>query len=58
KGYANKTIKQFYHEKGGRSRTYYNITKEGIKALQKARDYQQSLWEGIPEMIFDVKKTK
>jgi len=58
KGYVSKATKQFYHEKGGRSRTYYSLTKDGKKALQEARAYQKSLWEGVPEIAFDVKKTK
>ena len=58
KGYVNKTIRHFYHEKGGRSRTYYSLTEDGKKALWKVRNYQKSLWDGIPEMIFNVKNTK
>ena len=58
KGHVNKTIRHFYHEKGGRSRTYYTLTENGKKALWKVRNYQKSLWKGIPEMTFDVKKTK
>lgn len=58
KGYVKKAIKRFYQEKGGRSRTYYTLTEEGRKALWEVRSYQKSLWEGIPEMTFDVKKTK
>ena len=58
KGHVNKTIRHFYHEKGGRSRTYYTLTEDGKKALWKVRNYQKSLWKGIPEMTFDVKKTK
>ena len=56
KGYVHKTTKQFYHEKGGRSRTYYTLTEDGKKALWMVRIYQKSLWEGIPEMTFNVKK--
>jgi PadR family transcriptional regulator PadR len=58
KGYVRKTIKQFYHEKGGRSRTYYHLTKNGKEALQEVKAYQKSLWKGIPEISFDVKKSK
>ncbi len=58
KGYVRKTITQFYHEKGGRSRTYYLLTKDGKKALQEVKAYQKSLWKGIPEIAFDVKKSR
>jgi DNA-binding PadR family transcriptional regulator len=56
KGFVRKTLGRVYHEKGGRSRTYYTLTDEGKKALGQVRAYQRSLWNGIPEMTFDVKK--
>jgi len=58
KGYVSKTTKQFYHEKGGRSRTYYSLTKDGKKALQEVKAYQRALWDGIPDIAFDVKRSK
>jgi PadR family transcriptional regulator PadR len=58
KGYVSKSTKQFYHEKGGRSRTYYSLTDDGKKALQEVKAYQKSLWKGIPEIAFEVKKSK
>ena len=58
KGYASKTTRQFYHEKGGRSRTYYSLTYKGKKALQDVKVYQQSLWKDIPDIAFNVKKSK
>ena len=56
KGFVEKTLEHFYHEKGGRSRTYYTLTDEGKKALGDVRSYQKSLWKGIPKMTFDVEK--
>jgi DNA-binding PadR family transcriptional regulator len=56
KGHVDKTIRHFYQEKGGRSRTYYTLTENGKKALWMVRNYQKSLWEGIPEMTFNEKK--
>ncbi len=56
KGFVKKTLGRVYHEKGGRSRTYYTLTAEGKKALGDVRAYQQSLWLGITELTFDVKK--
>jgi len=58
KGYVSKSTKQFYHEKGGRSRTYYSLTKNGKRALQEVKAYQKSLWEGIPKIAFEVKKSR
>jgi DNA-binding PadR family transcriptional regulator len=50
KGYVNKRLVNLHHEKGGRSRTYYQLTLEGRVALQQAKDYQNSLWEGLSEI--------
>jgi PadR family transcriptional regulator PadR len=58
KGHVIKTIIPFYQKKGGRSRTYYSLTEDGKKALWEVRAYQKSLWQGIPEMKFDLKNTK
>ena len=52
-GYVNKIVKNVSQEKGGRSRTYYRLTPKGKKALQEVRDYQISLWSGIPELSVD-----
>jgi PadR family transcriptional regulator PadR len=58
KGYVDKAIRPFYHKKGGRSRTYYTLTEDGKKALWKVRNYQKSLWDGIPEITFDAENSK
>jgi DNA-binding PadR family transcriptional regulator len=57
KSHVSKTIKRFYHEIGGRSRTYYSLTEEGIKALWEVRVYQKSLWVGISDKVFEGKST-
>jgi PadR family transcriptional regulator PadR len=56
KGLVKKALGHVYHEKGGRSRTYYTLTDEGKRALGEVKAYQKSLWKGIPELTFDVKK--
>jgi PadR family transcriptional regulator PadR len=58
KNYVTKNVKHFYHEKGGRSRTYYSLTDNGKKALLQAKTHQKSLWEGISIAVFDVNKSK
>ena len=55
KDYVTKNVKSIYHEKGGRSRTYYSLTNNGKKALREVRAYQESLLEGISELAFDAK---
>lgn len=58
KQYVGKRIRSFYHQKGGRSRTYYTLTENGKNALREVMTYQKSLWQGIPEMMFDPKNSK
>jgi len=58
KGYVEKTIKRIPKESAGRSRTYYQLTKKGEKALQEARVYQERLWKGIPDMAFKARDSK
>jgi len=58
KQFVSKHIRSIYNQKGGRSRTYYTLTDNGKKALQEVKTYQRSLWEGIPEMMLDTKKSK
>jgi DNA-binding PadR family transcriptional regulator len=53
KDYVGRTIIPTHNKKGGRSRTYYQITASGKNALTAVRSYQKSLWEGIPEIIGD-----
>lgn len=49
KGYVTKTRSKPMAERGGRSKMFYTLTPSGIKALQKARELQRRIWEGIPE---------
>jgi DNA-binding PadR family transcriptional regulator len=37
----------------GRKRVYYQITEDGLKALKQARELQESLWQGIPDYVFE-----
>jgi len=39
-------------KKGGRAIKFYNVTDQGILALQKVRSAQDQLWEGLYETIF------
>lgn len=38
-------------ERGGRSKIYYTVTPEGLKALEKAREFQKEIWRGMPVLI-------
>ena len=39
-------------ERGGMSRRYYKITKEGVTWLKQARQVQDTLWDGLPKLSF------
>ena len=53
KGYVLKVKGDPTPERGGRSKMYYHITVDGLKALQKARELHRSIWKGIPEFAID-----
>jgi len=42
-------------ERGGRSKTYYKLTSLGEEGLQDALEIHRNLWDGIPEMTFNVR---
>ncbi len=52
KGYVNTRKGEITPQRGGNNKVYYSLTEEGIKALQRARELQERLWEGIPEYAF------
>ncbi len=56
KGYVSKTIGEATAERGGRRKIYYNVSKEGMTALKEAKELQNTLWNGIPDMIFSEEK--
>ena len=37
-------------ERGGRGKTYYKLTQDGLQALRKALDSYRSIWDGITEL--------
>ena len=53
KGYVEKSVGGSTPERGGRSKIFYKLTPRGEKALQTARELQESLWEGVPEYVFN-----
>lgn len=49
KGYIEAAKKDPEQDNQNRKRIYYTITKEGIEALQAARNLQNKLWKNIPD---------
>ncbi len=53
KGYLKKTRGEPTHERGGRSKIFYELTEQGKQSLHETNKFQRNLWEGIPEYTFD-----
>lgn len=53
KGYVTKSAGPPTPERGGRSKIFYRLSRDGMIALKSARELQRSLWKGIPEFTFD-----
>jgi DNA-binding PadR family transcriptional regulator len=51
RGYIKKRLADPTPQRGGRSKIYYSLTPKGIKVLEKTREFQKSLWEGVPAQI-------
>ncbi len=39
-------------ERGGRHKRIYKITTDGKKALREIYEVQQTIWAGIPQLMF------
>jgi PadR family transcriptional regulator PadR len=53
KGYVIKSAGPPTQERGGRSKIFYKLTQEGVKALKASRMLQKAIWKGIPEFAPD-----
>ena len=49
KGYILPYYKDTYNKKGGRRKRFYNVSQEGMEALEEVLALQKSLWEGFPK---------
>jgi len=52
KGYVTKIKGDPIPERGGRYKIYYHLTPDGMKALQTARELNESLWKDVPKFAF------
>ena len=55
KGYVEKIASAPVSERGGRTRYYYEITPEGVSALEKILSIHSSIWRGIQELRLEKK---
>jgi DNA-binding PadR family transcriptional regulator len=54
---VDKTASDPVLERGGRTRYYYEVTTEGIAALEKILSIHSSIWRGIQDLGFEKKAT-
>ncbi|NOT74393.1 MAG: PadR family transcriptional regulator [Cyclobacteriaceae bacterium] len=57
KGFIDSREGETAPERGGRRKLYYCITKSGVRALEKSRELRNSMWNAIPSLIIDWKKS-
>jgi DNA-binding PadR family transcriptional regulator len=50
KGLVSTTISDPISERGGKSRRYYTLTKDGHEALENVRNLQSTLWDDLPDV--------
>ena len=44
-------------QRGGRSKIYYSLTKEGVEALERIKEVEKSIWQGAPVLLKKAKGT-
>jgi DNA-binding PadR family transcriptional regulator len=55
-GFVAKSVGGPTPRRGGRSKILYHVTRSGKEALQKTRELQDIIWEGIPKGTFVQEK--
>ena len=53
KGLLKKHVADPTPTRGGRSKIYYSLTSEGIKALEAVQDFNLSIWKGMTDILKD-----
>ena len=56
KGWVNSRIGGITEKQGGRRKQYFDITKEGMMALDEVRDMRNSLFDRLPETAINLLK--
>lgn len=53
KGYVAKQMGEPLPKKGGRSRTFFQLTAEGIQALKDSMELHNQVWRDINDLSFE-----
>ena len=51
KGLINKVMGDPTPTRGGRSKIYYSLTPQGLRALEAVREFNLSLWDGMEQIL-------
>ncbi len=58
KGFLTSRLGEATKTRGGKPKRYFSVTNAGQNALKEVMDTRKSLWENIPEGVFQVFSTK
>jgi DNA-binding PadR family transcriptional regulator len=58
KGFVKKNKGNPIPERGGKSKYFYQVTKEGRKALIELYEARQKIWSGVPRIITESEADK
>lgn len=51
RGLVHKRLADATPDRGGRKKIFYTVTGDGLAALERAREFQNGIWRGIPALI-------
>ena len=54
RGYLKSTLSDSTPERGGRHKRIYSLTTAGKEALRYAYEVQQTIWRGVPKLMFGL----
>ena len=53
-GFLETSLSDPVAERGGRSKRFYSLTAEGLKALEHIKKVNKSMWENLPDLAIDI----
>lgn len=56
-GYVRNYLGEATSKRGGKAIKYYSVTKAGLRALEKARQIQESIWNGFSQLAYKVQES-
>ncbi len=54
RGYLSSSLSDSTPERGGRQKRIYSLTKDGKSALRHVYEVQQTIWSGVPQLMFGL----